>query len=373
MSSDVFPILSHGIYANHAAIAPWPRPTAEAVAAFAADNAERGPAAYREWIRREAELRELAARLINIPNANDVALIKNTSEGVSIVAKGYPWAQGDNVVLPAGEFPSNRLPWLSLEGRGVSVREVDIRVEHPEQALIEAMDRRTRVLAVCSIQYSDGFRLDIEQLGAACDSAGVLFFVDAIQHLGALPFDAVAASVACLAAGAHKWMLGPEGIGIFYCREDVRSRIALSQHGWHMYDYPWHFEREDWTPSLKARRFEAGSPNTLGQAALHTSLTLLLDSGIEYTSARVLANTARLLAGLGSLPDVEIRSPTEDARLSGIVSFSPGARDAREIFRRLSNAGVTCAFRNGAVRLSPHFYQDEAVINRILNHVEDSL
>lgn len=373
MAADQFPSISSGIYANHAAISPWPRAAAEAVAAFASENTENGPTAYRNWIERERELRGLVARLINAPSRDDIALLANTTQGVSIIAFGFPWKDGDNVVIPAGEFPSNRLPWLAQERRGVDVREIDVRVDRPEDALLGAIDDRTQILAVSSIQYSDGLRLDIHRLGEACRKAGILFFVDAIQHLGAFPLDVQSAQVDCLAAGAHKWMLGPEGIGIFYCSPKARASLALSQAGWHMFDYPWNFDRADWTPSSKARRFEAGSPNTLGQVALHASLTLLMNAGMDEVAARISANSHRLIAGIESMPDVRLRSSGQSSRQSGIVSFEAVDSPTREVFKRLMQAGVSCAYRGGCVRLSPHFYQDHNVIDRILNHVEDAV
>lgn len=369
-----FPALSRGIYANHAAISPWPRVTSDAVAAFAAENAHSGPAAYKDWIERERELRAQLATLIGAVGGQDIALVQNTSEGLSAVAFGYRWQAGDNVVLPAGEFPSNRLPWLAQEARGVEAREVDIRAGgDPEAALIAAMDERTRIVAVSSVQFSDGLRLDIRKLGAACDSNKALLCVDAIQQLGVLPVDVEACGVDCLAAGAHKWLMGPEGLGVFYCREQARSKIDLNRLGWHMYDYPWNFSRSDWAPSKSARRFEAGSPNNLGQVGLHASLSLILDIGVAEISRRVLRNTRRLTEGLSALAGVAVRSWTSTERRSGIVTFDVDGIEARTVFKRLMAAGVTCALRDGGIRLSPHFYQDEAVIDALLGHVENAL
>lgn len=373
MYDDQFAILSRGIYANHAAISPWPKVTADAVVAFAEENARSGPGHYKDWVARERELRNQLATLIGA-GEQDVALIQNTSEGICAVAFGYPWQAGDNVVLPAGEFPSNRLPWLAQKARGVDAREVDIRAEgDPEAALIDAMDGRTRILALSSVQFSDGLRLDLEKLAAACGQNEVLLCVDAIQQLGVLPIDVEACGVDCLAAGAHKWLLGPEGLGVFYCRESARSKIGLTRLGWHMYDYPWNFERSDWTPAKSARRYEAGSPNNLGQAALHASLSLILDIGVAEIAARVLRNTRQLVEGLSALPEITVRSWTAPQRQSGIVTFDTRNGEARSVFERLMAAGVTCALRDGGIRLSPHFYQDEAVIERLLEQVEHAL
>lgn len=374
MQANQFPILNQGIYANHAAIAPWPGVTAKAVAAFAQENALAGPLDYKQWIARERELRNMLARLVGAPSGNDIALLKNTTEGINAVAFGFPFQAGDNIVLPQGEFPSNHLPWLAQAERGVEIRQIDIRAgDNPERALLEAMDDRTRVLAVSSVGFGDGLRLDLEKLGKPCRTAGILFFVDAIQQLGSLPLDVEAACVDVLAADAHKWLLGPEGIAVFYCNPVARDKLRLTQVGWHMYDYPWNFDRDDWSPSKSARRFEAGSPNTLGQVGLHASLSLLLETGLEAIAQRILANTGSLLSGLSALPGVSLNSAREVTRQSGIVSFSAHQVEARELHKRLAQSGVASAVRDGAVRLSPHFYQHEVVIQKLLQRVEDSL
>lgn len=373
MNQQQFPILNRGIYANHAAISPWPRSVSDAVRAFAEENAERGPERYREWISRERELKDTLAGFIGAKGRQDIAFLKNTTEGISTVAFGYPFQDGDNIVLPRGEFSSNRLPWLAQQSRGVSVREVDIRVEDPERALSEAMDAKTRILSVSGVQFDDGFRLDLEHLGSVCKERGVLFFVDAIQQLGALPLDVASCHIDCLAADAHKWLLGPEGIAVFYCNERARGEITLRQLGWHMFDNPWSFDRSEWEPSGAASRFEAGSPNSIGQAALAASMGLILDESIEAISERVLANTAHLMSGLKAVPAIRVLSDQRVARRSGIVSIGFDGGEISGIYKRLRERSVTCALRRGAIRLSPHYYQDEAVMDRLLNAIEDAV
>ena len=299
--------------------------------------------------------------------------MKNTTEGICLVAAGLDWQAGQNVVLPADEFPSNRLPWLALAGRGVKAREVDIRAAgDAEQALLDAMDHDTRLLTVSSVQWTDGFRLDLERLGRACHERGMLIFVDAIQQLGALPLDVEAAHIDFLAADAHKWLLGPEGIAVFYCREERRPRLRLQQHGWHMVDRFWDFDRDQWEPSSTALRFEAGTPNSIGQAALDASVSLFLQTGMDAVSARVLDNTSQLIDGLQAMTGIHVTSRTEDERRSGIVAFTHDRFDPNEIYRGLQRQGVSCAMRGGAVRLSPHYYQGERDLEaffRLLHHI----
>jgi selenocysteine lyase/cysteine desulfurase len=369
-----FPILDEGLYLNHAAVGPWPRCAAEAVQNFAAENLRHGPVRYADWIKRTGELRNGLARLTGAASAADIALLKNTTEGVSAVAWGLDWQAGDNLVLPRDEFPSNRLPWLAQRSRGVEVREVDIRAEgEPEAALIGAMDSRTRLLSVSAVQWSDGFRLDLQRLGDACHERGVLFFVDAIQQLGALQIDVAACRIDYLAADAHKWLLGPEGIAVFYSNAAARPLLELLQQGWHMVDNAWNFQRNDWTPAASARRFEAGSPNSLGQAAMNASVRLLLEQGMETVEDRVLANTAHLLERLPGIPGVQMASRAAAARRSGIINITVRDQPAGELHRRLSDAGVTCALRGDGIRLSPHFYQGEQEIERFAKLLETML
>ncbi len=371
---DQFPILDQGLYLNHAAIAPWPRKTAEDVQAFALENTDKGPLAYRDWILRENELRRLLTRLTGANSEDDIALLKNTTEGISMVAWGLDWQDGDNIVLPRDEFPSNRLPWLAQVVHGVEVREIDIRAaDNAENALIEAMDDRTRLLSTSAVQWSDGFRIDLAKLGRHCRSTSALFFVDAIQQLGALPLDVEACHIDFLAADAHKWLLGPEGIAVFYSRASARPRLNLIQQGWHMYDKPWNLHRKKWEPSASARRFEAGSPNTLGQVALHASLKMLLETGMEQVSERILQNTEYLFGALAHIPGIRISSRTEPERRSGIVSFNHQDISPNSLNSQLAKAGVSCAVRGKSIRLSPHFYQDESDLSDFIHTLKNIL
>ena len=369
-----FPFLEQGLYANHAAIGPWPRAASQAVAEFAQENCEIGAEKYSRWLLREKHLRKNLAGLINADSPNDIALLKNTTEGICTVANGIDWRSGDNMVLPMGEFPSNRLPWLALQRFGVEVREVDIRSsQEPEQALLARMDKRTRLLSVSAVQWTDGLRLRLEILGKACRLNNVLFFVDAIQQLGAMQMDVQACGIDFLAADGHKWLLAPEGIAVFYCREGLRESLQLSQQGWHMVDEPYQFNRDQWQASKAATRFEAGSPNTLGQAALHASVGLLQDVGMQHVEACITANSLSLSAGLADISGLELVRPFDTQRVSGIVSFRIPDKGPAEVHRALQQRQLICAIRGDAIRLSPHFYQAGKPLQEILAVIEDTV
>ncbi len=346
------------IYLNHAAVAPWPRRTAAAVRDFANENARQGSRNYPGWLETEAQLREQLRQLINAGSTDEIALLKNTSEALSVVAWGLPWEHGDNVVISDQEFPSNRVVWESLDQLGVTTRAIDLgRDESPEDALIAGMDARTRVLSVSAVQYGSGLRLDLPRLGAACRERGVLFCIDAIQSLGAMNFDVQAAQADFVMADGHKWMLGPEGLALFYCRKDSMDRLTLRQYGWHMLEDYLDFDSHSRKIAASARRFECGSPNMTGIHALRASLDLLLETGMQTVEQQVLENTRFILDYLEARDgEFEVITPTEPHRHAGIVTFSSRRESNESLFDLLRGANVACALRGGGVRFSPHFY-----------------
>lgn len=369
--SAEFPLRPEIVYLNHAAVAPWPRRTAEAVQRFAAENAEWGARHYPRWLTVEQQLREQLRLLLNASHADEIALLKNTSEGLSVVAHGLDWRAGDNIVTSDEEFPSNRIVWESLRGRGVALHEVSLGGGDPESALAAAMNERTRLLAISSVQYASGRRLDLARLGESCRRRGVLFCIDAIQSLGALPLDVQAAKADFVAADGHKWLLGPEGVAVFFCRAALQDQLQLHQFGWHMIERAGDYDRRDWQVARSARRFECGSPNMLGIHALHASVSLLLEVGMDAVARRVLDNARWLLEMLARLPQLELITPREEHRRAGIVTFRHGEAAASALGAYLSARGIVCAARGGGVRLSPHFYNKQEELEKVVKLIAD--
>jgi selenocysteine lyase/cysteine desulfurase len=261
--------------------------------------------------------------------------------------------------------------WESLKPLGVEVRLVDIRATRgPEQDLLATCDENTRLLSVSSVQYADGFKMDLESIGSFCRKNDILYCVDAIQSLGALPFDLQAVGADFVVADGHKWMLGPEGLALLYSKPEIRTELKLRQYGWHMLANPGDFDRPDWSVSDTGTRFECGSPNMLGIHALHASLSLLLQTGMEQVSRRLLENTDFLFKGIDSLPGLSLISDPEPARRSGIVTFSPGKLHPQKVADQLMREGIICAARGGGIRFSPHFYTRRKQMEKGLNTVE---
>ncbi len=354
-----FPLRPDLTYLNHAAVGVWPQRTAEAVKAFADENMVQGAADYPRWMKSERQLRGRLQRLLNASSADDIALVKNTSEALSLIAYGLEWRPGDNIVSTNQEFPSNRMVWESLQARGVALRLADVSGDDPEAAMLALCDERTRLLTVSSVQYGTGLRMDLNRLGRFCRAQEILFCIDAIQSLGALQFDIEACQTDFVVADGHKWMLGPEGLALFYSRPKARDALGLLQYGWHMAERAGDFDADQWSPAASARRFEPGSPNMLGIHALNASLSLLQDVGMVQVEAGVLKNAEALMAWVKANPELELITPTAPGRYAGIVAFHHLHLDRdghAGLYRRLMANGVVCAHRAGGIRFSPHFY-----------------
>lgn len=368
-----FPIINHLIYLNHAAVAPWPRRTAEAVQRFATENMMIGAKYYSQWEQQEQLLREQLRTLLNAPAVTDIALLKNTSEALSLVAYGLTWQKGDNIIITNQEFPSNRIVWESLQNQGVTVRQADVsNTSDPEASLFAQADEQTRLMAVSSVQYASGLRLDLAKIGAFCRDNNILFCVDAIQSLGALPFDVQAIHADFVMADGHKWLLGAEGLAVFYCKAERREQLQLKQFGWRMIEQPYNFDANTWTVARTARRFECGSPNMLGIHALSASLSVLIEVGMSTVESKVLDNSRYLLTALAQLPNIQILTPHDLNRYAGIVTFRPRHHDTAALCNYLRQQGIICVQRGGGIRFSPHFYTPRQQLEQAITLIVDS-
>ncbi|MNF42050.1 putative cysteine desulfurase [compost metagenome] len=366
MFLDEFEQASGLRYLNHAAVAPWPKRSSDAVRRFAEENVLLGARDYPDWMKMEQRLRERLMRLTNAPSTDDIALVKNTSEALSFVAFGLAWQAGDQIVISDEEFPSNRIVWEALANQGVKVIQASLQGDDPEAALLAACGPQTRLLSISAVQFASGLRLDLPRLGQGCKERNVLFCIDAIQQLGALPFDVQHYQCDFAMADGHKWLLGPEGLGMFYCRSEIRPQMKLSEFGWHMLEHMGDYTRTEWEPARSARRFECGSPNMLGAAALEASLSLLEEIGMEHVASALGERVQWLYDGLGNIPGVVIHSPLNPARRAGIVSFSIDGIDNHRVYERLKQEQVVCIPRGPGVRFSPHFYTEKRVIDETL-------
>jgi selenocysteine lyase/cysteine desulfurase len=363
-----FPVTAHWAFLDHAAVAAPPLPAARTLAEWAHEKSISGTASYYPWHLRVEETRKRAGLLLNA-DPDDVCFVGSTTHGIGIVAEGFPWTPGDNVVIVAEEYPSNQYPWMNQRDRGVEARAVTSRGSRVDVADVrDAMDARTRVLAISSVEFASGFRNDLAALGELCRQRDVFFFVDAIQSLGVIPLDVRQVPVDALAADGHKWLLGPEGAGIAYVRREWVERLHPTGVGWNSVANSSDFSTIDFNLKPHAGRWEGGTVNVGGIAAMGESIRLLLDAGVANVQDRVKELTDYLCekAPSAGCEVFSSRVPGED---SGIVSLLTPGRDPKDLMRRCKQAGVIVNVRAGRLRVSPHAYNTVEEIDRFIEAI----
>jgi cysteine desulfurase / selenocysteine lyase len=356
---DQFPVTRELIYLNHAAVAPLCLPAARAMEELARDARDWGSFHYPEWQAAYEGLRRSAARLIGATR-DEIAIVKNTSEGIATVALGLDWQPGATMVAFEDEFPANQYPWRRLEGRGVRIRW--LRFTDPLERIEEAA-KGARLLAISFVQYLSGWRADLEAIGAICRRHGCFFFVDAIQGLGTFPLDVRRAGIHGLAADGHKWLLGPEGCGVLFVDRDWLEAIEPVEFGWtNAASYPDYASR-DMALRPDAGRYECGTLNTIGCFGLRAAVDFLLETGVETVETLVLEVADRLAQGARA-KGYEVLLRDHAAHRSGIVTIRKPGTDSAAVCHRLREHRIVAAPRQGWVRLSPHFYITPEEIDR---------
>jgi selenocysteine lyase/cysteine desulfurase len=356
-----FPVTKNLIYLNHAAVAPLPRRSAVAMQTWAQEALDLGSLHYERWMDTYEQVRVAAAKLIGA-DRSEIALVKNTSEGISMVAQGIDWRTGDRVVAFREEFPSNYYPWLRLEAQGCLV---DWLSAEDDLEMIELACRGARFLAISFVQYLSGFRADLKAIGEICRRNGCFFFVDAIQGLGAFPLDVEDANIDALAADGHKWLLGPEGCGVLYVRKSRQDSIAPKEFGWTNVAGYADYASRDMTLRSDAGRYECGTLNTIGCYGLRASMELLLEVGVERVAEAVTARADQLAAGAAK-KGYQLLGERTAENSAGIVALQKSGVDSRKVVYELKQKGIIAAPRQGWVRFSPHFYISLEDIERVI-------
>lgn len=361
----LFPVTRKLIYFNHAAVSPLSSRAARALEQQVREQMQYAVVKEDLWEKRAEDGRRIAATLLNA-GPGEIAFVKNTTEGLNLFARGLGWKKGDKVVLPRVEFPANVYPWLSLEAKGVKLEFVE---EKNGRILVEdiekAMDRRTRVVAISFVEFSSGYRNDLERIGKICKRRGVHLVVDGIQGVGALRLDVKKCNLSAMSAGGHKWLLSPQGTGIFYCPKKVMKSLDHPAPGWMSVsgwtDY-YNFKYDLFNDS---RRYESAQRNLLGLCALTESLKLIDRLGIGSVEKRILDITDYLCGRLEE-KGFEIFSSRRDGEKSGIVSFFTKGRDPEKVRESLRRKGIIVAARDGRLRASPHYYNSFEEVDRFV-------
>jgi selenocysteine lyase/cysteine desulfurase len=360
--ADQFPVRDNLIYLNHAAVAPLPRRTADAIRHLADDCLNWGSFHYAEWLDVYQGIRNSAARLIN-GTPQEIALVKNTSEGIATIAMGLDWKPGDRMVGFREEFPANLYPWKRLEAKGVEITWLS--VEDPLERIEEAA-KGAKLLAISFVNFLSGYRAPIQAIGEICRRNHCIYFVDAIQGLGVFPLDVEACHIDALAADGHKWMLGPEGCAILYIRRGLQDRVEPVEFGWTNVAGYADYGSRDMTLRQDAGRYECGTLNTVGCFGLQASLDFLLEVGPGEIGPVVQNHGDRIAAGVQA-KGYQIMGTRTPATGAGIVSFRKPGVEAPALVATLKQNRIVAAPRAGWVRTSPHFYITPQEIDRLID------
>ena len=364
-----FPVKGSYIYFNHAGVCPLPERSARAAQEVLERQLRSGAARYPIWSQGIRATRQNLARLLGAA-PDEIAFVKNTTQGLIIAAESIPWREGDNVVTSAIEFPANVYPWLALERRGVETRFVGAREGRVQiDDLAAAMDSRTRVLTLSWVQFTSGYRSDLGQLSALCRDNNSYLVVDAIQGLGALELDLSRYAVDFLCADGHKWLLSVEGCGVLYVRRQILDDLVPCNVGWLSVEGAHDFLDYHLKLRPDAARFEEGSHNVAGIHALGASAGLLLEAGPARVEQEIIELTDYLVEESERI-GCTVTSPREEGGKSGIVAFKHPSLESAELADRLRERNIVCVERAGAVRFSPHFYNDREEVDRALAEIK---
>ena len=360
----LFPATEEIVYLNSAAVAPLPSVSVSAVEKQLHDVSLHGSMNYAKWVETKGRCRTLVAELLNVEKDN-VAFLRNTSDGFATVANGIDWKKGDNIVSFAGEFPSNFYPWRMVRDRfGVELRlcgERDGKVDIDE--MLSMVDERTRIVSISAIQFSTGFRADLERVGEVARKHNALFSVDMIQAFGAIPLDLSALGADIAAGASHKWLCAPEGCGILYLSARAQERIQPTLVGWISVADPWNFDDREQPLHPNALSLESGTGPAALFYGLEQSLLLLKNVGVEKIKEHNF-NLADTICEKLSHCNFNVVSVREESTKSQIVSIKhKNGISASEIFKSLQARNVVVSSRGDKLRIAPHLFNNESDID----------
>jgi selenocysteine lyase/cysteine desulfurase len=362
-------------YMNSAAVSPPPKNAIDAVLWQLRDVAENGTLHYQQWVETKERCRRLAAEMLCV-EPEQVAFVRNTSDGFASIANGIDWSRGGNIVTFAEEFPANYYAWRRIrDDLGVELRICPAREDggFDHDTLISLIDGETKAVAVSAVQFGSGFQADLERIGRAAHAVGALFCVDIIQAFGAMPLDLPSLGVDAACGASHKWLCAPEGVGIIYLSEKARERVRPTLVGWISVEDAWNFEAREQPLRPNALAWESGTGPASLFYGFEQSLLLLRDAGAANIRSHLFELGDRLCSGLEGRP-YEVVSSRNEAERSQIVCLRhTDGVPAHHIYRYLEARGIIVSARSGRLRISPHFYNNADDIDRLLAELPDTL
>lgn len=365
----LFPVTRKFIHLNHAATAPLPLTARQAIEQYVKSRSEEGLTECREDEQIANQTRMLAAKLMN-SSIEEICLVKNTSHGIIIAIGSITWNKGDNVILMKDAFPTILYPFKYLlpeiEKRYVTSFEL---LANPE-CIITLIDEHTKAVVIDWVHFLNGVRIDLATIALICKEKGIYFIVDGMQGLGAVSIDLSQIKLDFFSAGAAKWLLGPQGIGILYVNQKILGKLKPFNLGWLSAD--WLDFNDIFSPKplkTNASRFEEGTKNYLGIVGLQESLKLFHEIGMNNIESQIFDITDYLLSKIND-PRFDIITPKEREKRAGIVSFRRKDKDSMELYTKLKQNKIVCSLRENYIRISPHFYNTTAELDKLIEIVK---
>jgi len=362
----LFPVRENQLYFNHAACSPFSVRVEKVLLEYLKERVKSKIDDYQGIMQVSDQLRKMLGKMMNA-SADRIALTTNTSHGLNIIASGFPWEDGDEILISEMEFPANVYPFLNLEKRGVKLAWFPTEDGRVTLHDIEThLTSKTKMLTLSYVQYLNGYRADLKAIGELCKERNIWFVVDGIQGMGAFPMDVQNWHIDALAGGGQKWMMSPKGTGYLYLTEELQAQLDMSYLGWLSVENPFDFHNFKQDLDASAQRFELATANAMGIFGMHTAVELLLEVGIPQISEHILDITGYLRNRLEAI-GCEILTPFEDQERAGIMLFSLGDESHnKEVFQELLDKNVTISLREGKLRVSPHFYNTREDLDKFL-------
>jgi len=353
------------IYFNHAATSPLPTTVTDRITEYAEERSFKWVDNFPKVSEFAKSTKEDLGKMLNCP-AERIAYTDNTTNGINILASGINWKKGDRILLNDLEFPANVYPFLNLRKIGV---EIDMVKSHngivSAEDIIENIKPDTRLVSISFVQFLTGYKVDLEKIGNYCDENGIIFSVDAIQGLGALRLDVNKCKIDFLSAGTQKWLLGLQGFAFIYLTEKLQNKLDMGYVGWLSVEDAWNLLQYDLTPLKTAARYQNGTISHIGACAFRGSLDLFLNFSWDEIENQVIDNASYLASSLKKIGIVPLLYGCAKENLSGIVTFKHD--DAQKLFEHLATNKVSCAVREGMIRMSPHFYNSKEEIDKAID------
>lgn len=370
---DEFPVSDQYAYFQHAAVSALPLPAREVIESVTDDMMRNGCLNEQKWRRSIRETRSLSAELLSVPT-DRLGFVNSTSHGLSWIAESLPLEEGDTVLVPEVEFPANQFPWQNLTRKGIEFRTLpskDGRVH--ARNLREALDPSVKVFACSSVQFSNGFRADLEALGSLCHDHEVHFVVDGIQSLGWDDLDLHSLPIDAMVADAHKWLCGPESVGLIYLDRNFQKTLDPSLVGWHSVESPWQFDDPSFELKDDASVVEMGSYNTIGLLAFAESLRLLKDVGLATIREHNLYLKSELTDRLNQLNVTCAHTDWEEQHHSPIVSLTHPNLETEGMAKRAEDHWIQLSERGGRIRVALHLYNNQADLDQLTAFLEEEV